>query len=122
MTRQNRKTFLHKGFTTRVLAVRDTRMLRVWCPRAAAPVSATNKAGKTPLVPRTGQSTVRELVERCSLTTRRLVKENAATAARVQKSQTCDMKQPRGAWLALASQGQSKAMEHDSSGGKTIRS
>ena len=40
-----------------------------------------------------------ELVERCPLTTRRLVKENAAAAARVQKSQTCDMKQPRGAWL-----------------------
>ena len=59
MARQNRKTFLHRGFTTSVLAGRDTRTLRVWCPRAAVPESAMNKPGKTPLFPRTGQSKVR---------------------------------------------------------------
>ena len=50
MTRQNRKTLLHRSLTTSVLAGCDTRTLRVWCPRAAAPGSAMSKAGKTPLV------------------------------------------------------------------------
>ena len=63
MARQNGKTLLHRDLTTSVIAGCDTRTLRVWCPRAAAPGSATNKTGKTPLVQRTGQSIVRNCRE-----------------------------------------------------------
>ena len=52
ITRQNRKTLLHRGLTTSVLAGCDTRTWRVWCPRAAAPGSTKEKVEKTPLVPR----------------------------------------------------------------------
>ena len=53
--RQYYKTLIHRGLTTSVLAGCDTRTLRVWCPRAAAPGSAMNKAEETPLVPQAGQ-------------------------------------------------------------------
>ena len=57
------------------------------------------KAGKTPLVPQTGQSNSAELVEKCPLTTRHKVR-NAVTTAEVKspKLQTCDEQQPRGDW------------------------
>ena len=68
-------------------------------PHAAAPGSAMNKAGKTPLVPQTGQSNSAELVEKCPPTTRHKVR-NAVTTAEVKspKLQTCDEQQPRGDW------------------------
>ena len=85
--------------TTSELAGCDSKTLRVWCPRAAAPGSALNKAGKTPLVPQTGQSNSAELVEKCPPTTRHKFR-NAVTTAEVKspKLQTCDEQQPRGDW------------------------
>ena len=74
------KTLIHRGFITSELAGCDSKALRVWCPRAVAPGSAMNKAGKTPLVPQTGQSNSAELVEKCPSTSRHKVR-NAVTTA-----------------------------------------
>ena len=73
---RERKTLLHRGLTTTVLAGSNTWALCVWCPRAAAPGSTKEKVEKTPLVPRDrsiNQNSA-ELVEKCPLTTRHKVK------------------------------------------------
>ena len=96
--REDRKTLLHKGLTTTVPAGSNTWALCVWCPRTRRQ-GLPRKAGKTPLVPQTGQSNSAELVEKCPLTTKHKVR-NAVTTAEVKspKLQTCDEQQPRGDW------------------------
>ena len=71
ITRQNRKTLLHRGLTTSVLAGCDTRTLRVWCPCAAV-CHEQGREDSTGSADRSIKSA--ELVERRPLTTRRLVK------------------------------------------------
>ena len=61
-----------------------------------------NKAGKTPLVPRTGQSKSAELVEKCPLTTRRLVKR---MQRRLQESEVADVRRLISHVASMAEQG-----------------
>ena len=57
------------------------------------------KAEATPLVPRTVNHTVRELVEKRPPTTRHKVRDAVTTAeVKSPKLQTCDEQQPRGDW------------------------
>ena len=78
----------------------DTRTLRVWCPRAAAPGSAKNKGREdsTGFADRSIKHSA-ELVEKCPPTTRHKVRYAVTTAeVKSPKLQTCDEHQPRGEW------------------------
>ena len=99
------------------------RMLRVWCLRAAA-LGICHEQGREDSTGSADQSIKSaELVERCPLTTRRLVKR---MQRRLQESEVADVRHET-AERGLASRTkrprrQSKAMEHDCSCGKTVRS
>ena len=88
MTRQNGKTLLHRGLTTNVFAGRDTRTLRVWCLRAAAPVC--HEQGREDSSGSADRSIKNaELAERCPLITRRLIKR---MQRRLQESEVADVR------------------------------
>ena len=71
-----RKTFLHRGLTTTVLAGSNTWALCVWCPRAAAPVyQRKGREDSTSSVRPVDRTNSAELVEQCPLTTRHKVKK-----------------------------------------------
>ena len=70
--RKQTKTLLHRDFATSVLALRDTRTLRVWCPQAVASVCHQGREDSSGSADRSINRA--ELVERCPLTMRHLVK------------------------------------------------
>ena len=90
--RGERKTLLHRGFTTTVLAGSNTWALCVWCPRAAAPGSTEEKVENTPLVPR--DRSINQTVRNWSSSARRprgTRSRNAVTTAEIE-SEVADVR------------------------------
>ena len=83
--RGERKTLLHRGLTTTMLAGSNTWALCVWCPRAASPGSTKEQVEKTPPVPQ--DRSINQTVRNWSSSARRprgTRSRNAVTTAEVE--------------------------------------